>query len=67
MSTSVIEEKQFNPRLTKSCEEFVETMNNLNLPYPKQIGKIIECNQDLEHLRGWINADLKNSGFVGTM
>lgn len=36
-SSSVGEEKQFNPRLTKSKEEFIEIMNNLGLPYPKKI------------------------------
>ena len=41
MVTTVAEEKQYNPRLTKSLEEFVKIMHNLNLPYPKQIGKII--------------------------
>ena len=38
--TSVAEEKQFNPRLTKPKDEFVELMNNLGLPYPKMIGEI---------------------------
>lgn len=38
--TTVCEEKRLNPRLTKSKAEFIEIMNNLNLPYPKQIGKI---------------------------
>lgn len=28
-----------NPRLTKSKEEFVKIMKELNLPYPKQIGE----------------------------
>lgn len=32
------EEMALNPRLSKSLEEFVEIMNNLNLPYPKMIG-----------------------------
>lgn len=36
--TTVEEEKRLNPRLTKSLEEFKNIMNNLNLPYPKQIG-----------------------------
>jgi sulfur dioxygenase len=35
----VAEEKGMNPRLTKSKEQFVKLMENLNLPYPKQIGK----------------------------
>lgn len=39
--TSVEEEKKLNPRLTKSLEEFVSIMNNLNLSYPKQIGKLL--------------------------
>jgi len=38
MST-VGEEKKLNVRLTKSMDEFVDIMNNLNLPYPKFIGK----------------------------
>jgi len=39
MVSSVAEEKQWNVRLTKTEAEFVEIMNNLNLPYPKFIGK----------------------------
>ncbi|KAH3702545.1 hypothetical protein DPMN_077569 [Dreissena polymorpha] len=39
MVTTVAEEKQLNPRLTKSREEFIKIMSNLNLPYPKQIGQ----------------------------
>jgi len=38
MVTTVWEEKKFNPRLSKSEDEFVQIMNSLNLPYPKQIG-----------------------------
>ena len=38
LDTTVSEEKRFNPRLTKSKEEFVEIMKNLNLAYPAQIG-----------------------------
>ena len=34
----MLEEKKFNPRLTKSKEEFVTIMKNLNLAYPAQIG-----------------------------
>jgi len=37
--SSVGEEKKLNTRLTKPEAEFVEIMNNLNLPYPKFIGK----------------------------
>ncbi|PIO62175.1 hypothetical protein TELCIR_16278 [Teladorsagia circumcincta] len=39
LQTSVAEEKRFNPRMTKSEDEFVELMGKLNLEYPKQIGK----------------------------
>lgn len=42
--SSIGEEKQFNPRLTKSKEEFVDIMANLNLPYPKQIDKALPFN-----------------------
>lgn len=38
--TTVGEEKQFNPRLSKPKDQFVEIMKNLNLPYPKQIGML---------------------------
>lgn len=37
--TTVAEEKGMNPRLTKPKDQFVKIMENLNLPYPKQIGK----------------------------
>ncbi|XP_055641238.1 persulfide dioxygenase ETHE1, mitochondrial isoform X2 [Toxorhynchites rutilus septentrionalis] len=37
METTVAEEKQYNPRLTKDIDAFVEIMANLNLPYPKMI------------------------------
>lgn len=37
MST-VGEERKFNPRLTKSMDEFVNIMKNLNIPKPKKIG-----------------------------
>lgn len=48
-ATTVAEEKKYNPRLTKSLPEFVEIMKNLNLPYPKMIGKcsIIYFNNQL--------------------
>ncbi|KAL3110316.1 hypothetical protein niasHT_019636 [Heterodera trifolii] len=39
MVSSVWEEKKFNPRLTKSEEEFAAIMEKLGLPYPKQIEK----------------------------
>ena len=37
--TSVAEEKEFNPRLTKPRKEFIDIMDNLNLPYPRKIGR----------------------------
>ncbi|XP_015924014.1 uncharacterized protein [Parasteatoda tepidariorum] len=42
--TSVDEEKKYNLRLTKSKEEFVEIMKNLNLAYPKMIDKAVPAN-----------------------
>lgn len=36
--STVGEERRFNPRLTKSRDEFVNIMKNLNLPKPKKIG-----------------------------
>lgn len=41
--TTVGEEKRLNPRLTETLEEFVKTMDSLDLPYPKMIGK--DCPQ----------------------
>jgi hypothetical protein len=40
LESTVAEEMEFNPRLSKSLEEFVEIMDNLNLPYPKKIGEL---------------------------
>lgn len=36
-ASSIYEELKFNPRLTKTKEEFVDIMANLNLAYPKLI------------------------------
>ncbi|KAI8432365.1 hypothetical protein MSG28_004772 [Choristoneura fumiferana] len=44
-ATTVGEEKKYNPRLTKSLDEFVKIMDNLNLPYPKMIDKAIPANR----------------------
>lgn len=44
-ATSVFEEKLYNPRLTKSLEEFVEIMNHLDLAYPKMIDKALPANK----------------------
>ncbi|KAJ8922730.1 hypothetical protein NQ315_007765 [Exocentrus adspersus] len=43
--TSVDEEKRLNPRLTRSLEEFVDIMNNLNLSYPAQIDRALPANK----------------------
>ncbi|GFR91402.1 persulfide dioxygenase ETHE1, mitochondrial-like [Elysia marginata] len=43
MST-VGEEIKFNPRLRRSKSEFTDIMNNLKLPYPKQIDKALPAN-----------------------
>ncbi|CAH8846361.1 unnamed protein product [Trichobilharzia szidati] len=42
--TTVGEEKVHNPRLTKSKQEFVKIMNELNLPKPKQMDRAIPLN-----------------------
>lgn len=42
--STVNEEKKFNPRLTKSLDEFVKIMNNLNLPKPKKIDISVPAN-----------------------
>lgn len=42
--TTIGEEKRFNPRLSKSEEEFVEIMANLNLAYPKKIDASLPAN-----------------------
>lgn len=50
LMSTVGEERKFNPRLTKSLDEFVNIMNNLNLPKPKKIGMktdIYTCTQAL--------------------
>lgn len=39
--TTVKEEKEFNPRLSKNLSDFIEIMNNLKLPYPHQIGMFL--------------------------
>ncbi|XP_026482022.1 persulfide dioxygenase ETHE1 homolog, mitochondrial-like isoform X2 [Ctenocephalides felis] len=43
--TSVGEEKRHNPRMTKTEDEFVELMANLNLAYPKMIDKAVPANK----------------------
>lgn len=45
-SSTIGEEKKFNPRLTKSIKEFSELMANLNLPYPKRIDASLPANMN---------------------
>ncbi|KAH9255467.1 hypothetical protein BASA81_006586 [Batrachochytrium salamandrivorans] len=42
--STIGEEKQFNPRLSKPLEEFEQIMNNLNLPYPRKIDVSLPAN-----------------------
>jgi sulfur dioxygenase len=42
--SSIGEEKKFNPRLTKSEAEFIQIMDNLNLPAPKKIKESVPAN-----------------------
>nr|ACO11529.1 hydroxyacylglutathione hydrolase 3, mitochondrial precursor [Caligus rogercresseyi] len=44
MFTSVAEEKEHNPRLTKTKEEFVKIMDGLGLAYPKKIDIALPAN-----------------------
>lgn len=50
--STIKEEKQFNPRLTKTLEEFKDIMSNLNLPYPAKIDASLPANLEcgLQHL-----------------
>ncbi|ENN82080.1 hypothetical protein YQE_01542, partial [Dendroctonus ponderosae] len=43
--TTVDEESRLNPRLSKTEDQFVEIMNNLNLDYPKQIDRALPANK----------------------
>ena len=53
-STSVYEEKNFNPRIAqiRSLEDFVGTMHNLNLPHPKQMDIAVPANLKLGRREG---------------
>jgi len=42
--SSIAEEKKFNPRLSKTKEQFVEIMKNLNLPPPKKLNESVPAN-----------------------
>lgn len=43
-NSTVGEEKMFNPRLTKSVEEFSSIMDNLGMSYPKDMDKAVRAN-----------------------
>uniref|UniRef100_A0A7S1XA86 persulfide dioxygenase n=1 Tax=Compsopogon caeruleus TaxID=31354 RepID=A0A7S1XA86_9RHOD len=43
-STTVREEKQFNPRLTRTIDEFCDIMAKLNLPKPRLIDQSVPAN-----------------------
>ena len=42
--STILEEKRFNPRLTKTKEEFVNIMANLNLAYPAKFDASVPAN-----------------------
>lgn len=42
--STIGEESKFNPRLTKSRDDFVRLMAGLNLPYPKKIDVSVPAN-----------------------
>ncbi len=42
--STIGEEKQFNPRMTQSRAEFIETMNELDLPDPKKMMEAVPAN-----------------------
>ena len=60
MNTTVAEEKQFNPRLTKTLEEFEGIMAGLNLAYPKKIDESLPANMECglyqlpERMKDWV-------------
>src|SRR3954453_20311889 len=70
--STIGEEKAFNPRLqVKSVDEYVELMNNLNLPNPKMMDVVIPANlqvgmvQEEIARRGWALSANEALAFVG--
>tara|TARA_Y100001934_G_scaffold36215_1_gene41566 strand:+ start:516 stop:1235 length:720 start_codon:yes stop_codon:yes gene_type:complete len=58
--SSIAEERRFNPRLggDRTLDEFINLMNNLNLPQPQKIGIAVTANQQcgrIEAQPGQIN------------
>jgi len=70
--STIGEEKAFNPRLqVKSIDEYVELMNNLNLPNPKMMDVAVPANmkvgfaQETIAQRGWAVTAKAAIGLVG--
>jgi sulfur dioxygenase len=70
--STIGEEKQFNPRLqVKSMDEYVELMNNLNLPNPKMMDVAVPANmrvglaQDEIARRGWSLSACEATALIG--
>jgi glyoxylase-like metal-dependent hydrolase (beta-lactamase superfamily II)/rhodanese-related sulfurtransferase len=70
--STISEEKAFNPRLqVKSIDEYVELMNNLNLPNPKMMDVAVPANmkvgfaQESIAQRGWAVTAKAAIGLVG--
>src|SRR6266576_3836959 len=70
--STIGEEKAFNPRLqVKSVDQYVEVMNNLNLPNPKMMDVAVPANmkvglaQDEIARRGWAVNSKEAAALVG--
>lgn len=48
--SSIGAEKSLNPRLTKTRQEFINLMHNLNLPHPKQISRALPANMKVRQI-----------------
>src|SRR5688572_18331561 len=71
--STVGEEKAFNPRLkVRSVDEYVDLMNNLNLPNPKMMDVAVPANmhvgmaQEEIKRRGWAVSPINALALVGT-
>jgi glyoxylase-like metal-dependent hydrolase (beta-lactamase superfamily II)/rhodanese-related sulfurtransferase len=70
--STIGEEKAFNPRLqVKSVDQYVELMNNLNLPNPKMMDVAVPANlrqglaQEAIAKRGWALSASEAIGLIG--
>jgi len=58
--STVLEEKKYNPRLTKTEDEFIDIMANLNLAHPKKMDESLPANMVCglynlpERMDGWV-------------